>query len=318
MIIAWTSLYHAIFIRRRTRPYYRKPDSPRFQKIDGEYKYWELGECLAQAFKGDNPPLRKNLEFFIVLRNKIEHRSIPELDPEVFGECQAMLMNYESLLCSEFGDRYAIHGGLTFSLQFARSTSPGQRAATSLSPNRSYKTVRKFIDTYRSSLTTDVLSDLEYSFKVYLVPKIGGHASKDAVAIEWVPYDPSKPEEMERYEKVVAMIKTKQVSVANLGLHNSGEVVQKVSQRLGKPFNQHHHLKCSRHFAVRPARGATDPAQCNSTYCLYDTRHRDYGYTDAWISFLIEKLSDPATYNFITTRTPTASNVTAVGGASTI
>ena len=38
------------------------------------------------------PPSRKNIEFFLGLRNKIEHRYYPELDPALYGECQAMLM----------------------------------------------------------------------------------------------------------------------------------------------------------------------------------------------------------------------------------
>jgi hypothetical protein len=119
MTIAWTSLFHAIFLKRRIKPYYRKKNSRRYEKIDGEPKGWELKECLQQYYKGDNTAARKNLEFFIGLRNKIEHRSLAQLDAEIFGECQAMLLNFESLLVSEFGDRYAIRGGLTFALQFA-------------------------------------------------------------------------------------------------------------------------------------------------------------------------------------------------------
>ena len=55
MIIAWTSLFHAMFLRRRTKPYYRKPNSKQYQKVDGEYRRWELRECLQQYYKDDNP-----------------------------------------------------------------------------------------------------------------------------------------------------------------------------------------------------------------------------------------------------------------------
>jgi hypothetical protein len=61
------------------------------------------------------------------------------------------------------------------------------------------------------------------------VPKIGNHAAKDAVAVEWVKYDPTKPEEMKDYEKVVAMIKPKEVRVANLDLIKPGKVVSDVT-----------------------------------------------------------------------------------------
>jgi len=28
-------------------------------------------------------------------------------------------------------------------------------------------------------------------------------------------------------------------------------------------------------------------------YCIYDKLQNDYGYTEAWVDFLIEKLKDP-------------------------
>ena len=87
MCIAWTSLFHAIFRKRKVAPYYRKPGSSRFQKIDGDNRAWELAECLKQSYRDQNPSSRANVEFFVRLRNKFEHRSFPQLDSEIFGEC---------------------------------------------------------------------------------------------------------------------------------------------------------------------------------------------------------------------------------------
>jgi hypothetical protein len=70
MIIAWTSLFHAIFFKRKIRPYYHKKGSSRYERVEDDYKRWELMECLRQYFKEQNPPARKNIEFFIGLRNK--------------------------------------------------------------------------------------------------------------------------------------------------------------------------------------------------------------------------------------------------------
>jgi hypothetical protein len=307
MIIAWTSLFHAIFLKRRIKPYYRKKNSRRYEKIDGEPKGWELKECLQQYYKGDNTAARKNLEFFIGLRNKIEHRSLAQLDAEIFGECQAMLLNFESLLVSEFGDRYAIRGGLTFALQFAKviPKSPSPQAAKA--HGVAFKEVKRFVDAFRSSLSADVQNDLAYSFKVFLVPKIGNYASKDSVAVEWVKYDPSKPDEMRQYEKVVAMIKPKEVQVANLGLLKPTQVAKQVEAKLGKRFTIYDHKLCYEHFKVRPPGGAPDPSACNSQFCVYDDVHKDYCYKPEWVDFLAEKLSDPALYeNIIGKRKVTA------------
>src|SRR3972149_5918974 len=73
MVISWTALYHAIFYRKNIKPIYRQPGSRRFLLIEGDFKYWELHTCLEKYYKTDTQnPVRKNLEFFIRLRNKIE------------------------------------------------------------------------------------------------------------------------------------------------------------------------------------------------------------------------------------------------------
>lgn len=300
MVIAWTSLFHAMFLRRNIKPYHRKPNSRRFQKVDGDYKRWEVAECVRQYFKTDNSAVRRNLEFFVGLRNKIEHRSMPALDPEIFGECQALLMNFESLICSEFGDRYAINGGLSLALHFSRSAPKPKIASAGAKEAKTFRAVKTYVDQFRSSLSTEIYGDLAYSFKVFLVPKVGAHASKDAVAVEWVKYDPSKPEEMKEYERIVALIKPKEVPVANLGLLKPTEVAKRVAEALGKPFNaSHHHVACYRHFNVRPGKGAPDPKACDTRYCVYDAAHRDYLYTQGWVDHLVKSLSDSATYDFL-------------------
>lgn len=71
MNVSWTSLFHAIFFKRGVKPFY-KNESGHYAKIDGDYKAWELNCCLNEYYGSHNPPIRKNLEFFIGLRNKRE------------------------------------------------------------------------------------------------------------------------------------------------------------------------------------------------------------------------------------------------------
>lgn len=302
MVIAWTSLFHAMFLRKNVKPYYRKPGTKRYQKVEGEYRWWELTECLGQYFKDQHPPSRKNLEFLIALRNKIEHRSLPQLDSQIFGECQASLLNFDSMLSAEFGSRYAIRGALSFTLQMSPSPSGAVPMPKLRSEEKGFRKVKEFIDNFRSTLSAEVQSDLTYSFKVFLVPKIGAHASGDTVAVEFVKYDPSKPEEMKQYEKIVAMIKPKEIRVANLDLLKPKQVVSKVQAALGKPFNMSRHIICYRHFNARPPKRASDPKACDTRYCIYDAAHQDYLYTQEWVDHLVKSLSDQATYDFLFTR----------------
>jgi hypothetical protein len=300
MVVAWTALFHAIFLRKRMKPYYRKKGSTRrYERVDGEYKTWELSECAQQFYKDQNPALRKNLEFFIGLRNKIEHRFLPELDIEIFGECQAMLMNFETLLAAEFGTKQALVGGLPYALQFSKTLAPTQLVAMRGAAKQHLQSVRKFVTSFKSSLSEDIQSDASYSFKVFLVPKVGVHAKSSDLAVEFVKYDPNKPEEMRQYDKVVALIKPKQVSVANLGALKASQVVQQVSAQLGHKFSLNSHARCWRHFNTRPARGSLTPEACDNRYCYYDVLHKDYIYTPAWVEFLIEKLADAPTYAMV-------------------
>lgn len=317
MTVAWTSFFHAIFFRRKIKPFYRKTNPRRYVKIDGEPKRWELKECLQQFYKDANPPVRRNLEFFIGLRNKIEHCSLAQLDPELFGECQAMLLNFESMLTSEFGAPYAIHGGLSFTLQFSKDGPQRLSAPTGKSQQRTFKAVKQFVDAFRSGLSTEVQDSLEYSFKVYLVPKMGNHASGGAVAVEFVKYDPAKPEEMKQYEKVVAMIKPKEVRVANLGLLKAGQVAAQISGKLGRKFSTYDNKLCYQHFNARPKKGAPDPSSCDMRYCQYDDMHLDYGYYPAWVDFLVQKLSDPATYEMIISKNKRSGKLDTTVGAQT-
>jgi hypothetical protein len=50
MVIAWTSVFHAYFLKKKIKPYHRK-ENGRFIRIEGDFKHWELDECLRQYYK---------------------------------------------------------------------------------------------------------------------------------------------------------------------------------------------------------------------------------------------------------------------------
>ena len=97
MCIAWTSLFHAYFYREKIKPIY-KDKNGRFKRVNGELFYWELQECVKKYFKTENSAIRKNIEFFIPLRNKLEHKFMPEIDPDIFAECESFLLNFDKII----------------------------------------------------------------------------------------------------------------------------------------------------------------------------------------------------------------------------
>lgn len=294
MVVAWTALFHAIFLKRRKKPFYKKKNSHRYEKIDGDYKAWDLRECIRQFYGSKNPPEKKNLLFFIGLRNKIEHRSLPQLDAEIFGECQAFLMNFEGLLCTEFGQNHALKTGLVFALQFSNVLHSAQtKAMTRLSQNQ-FKKVKSFVDSFRSSLSDDVGKNQKYSFRLFLVPKVNNHVKSADAAVEFINYDASRPEEMKKYDHLVTFIKEKQIPVVNLGYLKPTQVINKIAAHLGHKFSHYDHQLCFRHFHVRPRKGAKDPAFTDTRYCVYDEVHKDYVYKPEWVEFLIKQLAQPS------------------------
>ncbi len=307
--IAWTGCLHAIFYKRKRRPWYRKRTSGtgrgiRYVKVDGEPKHWELSECLAQYFGANHPAERKNLEFLIGLRNKIEHRHMPAFDASLYGECQAALLNLEALLAREFGQRYALAEDLAVSLQFSRTVPSEKRAAAKTLASTAARSVKEYVERFRGSLPATVLNSMKYSFNVFLVPKVANRGSAADVAVQFVRVDEASEEELKRLERLNVLIREKHIPIANLDLHKPGQVVEAVRQRLPFRFTMGTHTAAWRHFEVRLASRASNPERTKSQYCVYDPAHGDYLYTKAWIEKLVEDLSDADVYRRVTGSDP--------------
>ncbi len=298
--IAWTALFHAVFFRRSRRPWYRKKTAGggiRYVKIDGEPKHWELAECLNEYYGANHPPERKNLEFLIGLRNKIEHRNIPDLDISLYGECQAALLNLEELLILEAGPRYGLAEDLAVSLQFSTSVPPEKVAAARKLATRATRSITEYVEKFRGGLASTVLNSMKYSFSVYLVPKVANRQSAADVAVQFVKVNEASEEELKRLERLNILIKEKHIPIANLDLHRPGDVVEQVRQRIPQPFSMGTHTAAWRYFKVRPPTHAAKPEETLSQYCVYDPAHGDYLYTKAWIEKLAQELADRANYD---------------------
>lgn len=279
MVIAWTSLVHAYFEREKVRYFYKEKNG-RYTKIDGDKKAWELSKSITEIFDATDP-VRKNIELFIKLRNKIEHRNLPALDKELVGECQAFVLNFEDWLVKEFGEQYVLIDTLFVPIQLTRSLK------RTLPVGKDEKSVISFVKDYRGLLEAEVENSQKYSFKAYLIPKIGNHRSSSDIAIEFVKYDPANPQEMEKYDKAVVAIKEKQVPVANVNFLKPSMVIEKLKEK-GFDKTMNWHVDMWRKYKVRPANSVKDKSNCKTEYCVYDKPHQDYLYTDAWVQYLID------------------------------
>jgi hypothetical protein len=306
IIISWTALFHAIFYKRKENPWYKDPKRNRYIRVDGETKHWELSECLKKYYGSANPPERKNLEFLIGLRNRIEHRNLPELDAGLYGECQAALMNLEQILVTEFSENYGLNEQLSVALQFSALIPDEKKKAAQLLARSSVKSVKEYVEKFRGGLASSTLNSTKYSFNVYLVPRVVNREKFADASITFISVNEDDPEAISKLESLNVLIKEKHISVSNLDKHKPAEIVKAVRDRLSCDFTQHHHTQAWKHFKVRPKSGATNPERTDGKYCVYDKPHNDYLYTDAWIEKLVGELLDADRFQTITGAKPKA------------
>ncbi len=101
MHMAWLYLLHGQFTRDKVDYRYWRDKGKRrvLDLVDGEPKEWELARCARERWASDRDPVRVNLEFFIALRNKVEHRYSKKthkaLTALIGGQAQALLLNYD-------------------------------------------------------------------------------------------------------------------------------------------------------------------------------------------------------------------------------
>ena len=305
MVISWTALFHGIFFKRKKKPFYKTNN--RFDKRDGDYCYWELSTCLSNYFGDDTSnAIRKNLEFFIPLRNMVEHKSIPEIDSDIFAECQSLLLNYDKIMEKEFGIKYCLRESLSFALQLYPSSKSLNNAIIA---NPSTKPIVDFIKSYRSSISTATLNSGEYSFKAFLI-QVANHQSKNTLPIQFVAYDKLDEGQKTNVNRAAALVKNKfvQVAVTNKDLLKPVIVVEKVQTALGDlkitrngkekdKFTMDTHTRCWKKYEVRPNSQAANPVLTKSEYYVYDQPNSTYLYTENWSDYLIEEMAKETEYN---------------------
>lgn len=286
MVIAYTAMFHAIFEEEGTDYRYYGNEGAVI-KSDGEDKLWELTKCIDKYWRGDTTPVRKNIEFFIGLRNVVEHRYAPPLDFIIAAECQALLNNYETLLTDHFTRYYAIGAQIAVPIQISRVTSPAKIDALRELQKTDTLLLTQFVQAFRGSLSDEIFESMEYAFRVYLIPKPANRASSSDYSMEFVNADAS---DIASLQESIVLLKNKQVQVANQGKYRPRDVVA-VIRKIEPRFRMYDHTQAWRYFGIRPKEKS--PRGCNVEYCQYDAAHEDFVYTEKWLERLKQLVGDP-------------------------
>lgn len=301
MVMAWTKLFQAYFYHTIGDKYYYKDKRGHYIIVENEKRAWDLATSLKEYNRISqeklSEPLIKNLEFFIKLRNKIEHRYITkkELDYIIFGECQALLYNYENLVVKLFGDEYSINESLVYSLQFSQYRTEEQEKASKTLMSKDIANIKKFVDYFRDNLQHTVFDSQEYSIKLIQIPKVS-NTNRSDLAVEFVRWDSLNQKDKDDYDKITAIIKDKVVKkeVLNLKKYLPTHVLEKIHEATSVKLNHYDH-KCLYYiFSIRPTGKdeEKEPFDTNPKFCLYDEVHKNYVFTQEWVDFLIQLISE--------------------------
>ena len=289
-----TKLFHAFFQTYIGEKYFYKERNGRYKIVDGEKKAWELKECIKHYRKDPVPvPISDavvaNLHFFIELRNKIEHRywNSSELDILLFGECQALLYNYENLLVGLFGNDYSINTCLAYALQFSHLRAKEQVLSQRALLSKDMQDIKRYIDKYKTDLPQEIFDSQEYSIKLLQIPKVS-NTNRSELSIEFVNWNSLDETDKENYNKITTIIKDKLVlqSVLNYNLLKPSGVIEEVRKLTGERLNYSNHTALWKAFGIRPDNGSKSKFETNEKYCIYDEPHDDYLYTLQWVEFV--------------------------------
>jgi len=288
MVIAWTSLFHAVFEERAVDYWYKEPNGD--DKLrDGHRLHWDLSQCLKVFYHGQESPEVANLRLFVQLRNEVEHRFAPEFDLDFSAECQACLMNFERQLVESFGEYFSLGSRVSIPLQISRTSSKGRLDALREVHSKDYEILRERLDLFRASLSEEVYASQDYAFRVFLVPKPANEQRRSDLTIEFLKASDIDPDDLASLQKQIGLIKTREVCVTNKGLCKPGQVVTLV-QQVEPRFREYEHTLAWKAFQVRPRKGET-PDKVKPEFCVYDEANDQYLYTQAWVSKLTRLLS---------------------------
>ena len=270
---------------------------------DAEPKTWDLRRCTREIFTNPSDPVRLNIEFFIPLRNMIEHRWARSFEAVIAGKVQSYVINFEDTIVAHFGRGEGI--GERLRLPILLTTLTADAAAALRRAHRTIPArVRRYVADFDANVGEAVRSHPKYELRLLLVPKIGPKSEADA-ALEFVRLDELTDDERRQVETAAVMIRERQRDVRFLRGYKPTDVVREVQARIPFRFSVWgHHTPAWKHFKVRPESDSAQPDRTDERYCIYDPVHRDYVYSEAWVEKLCGELATVEGFERITGRTP--------------
>jgi hypothetical protein len=304
--LAWQNLLHADRMRRGVDIFYRESSGRRKFKRnpDGSKKTWDLNQCIKHEFES-NDPIRVNIEFFIGLRNFIEHHFQDAVLAATACETHACIINFESELVRRFGADETLGSELRFPL-FVQSLRP-----STYDEQRDFRrglpaVVSNFITEFHSGLPDDIRDDERFTYRLLLVPMKGPKTEAD-LALNFVRRSDLSEEELQ-------MIVGKEGSVIIAEKYRDAmhgdEMLPKaaaaaVEKRIPFKFGINDFTFLRKAWKIGPAKsGSREQLAKSGGYCLYSPAFKQFVYRPKLVKRMADALCTVEQYRRLIGRSP--------------
>lgn len=287
LVASWNSIALAI-LQRAGDEWRELDDTGQPQLVEGRAVARSTGELVGAALP-DSRLLgtRRNIEFWIGLRNHVAHRHLPALDMTVIPQAQAGVLNLEAILQDNFGGDFSLGESLSVPLQLTGFRDPGVLSSVKRLQSSLPLDVQAYL-AQQQDRNADLVNDATYMLRVTFVPTVPASGrNPDVVAYFVKPGEVSEDlgQALKEYtvlSKVVAPPRPNLIA---------SQVIEAVLDRIPWKFTMTMHTAASRNLKARPARDSADQTATDPRYCEYVGSVKRHLYNQAWIDRLAAELS---------------------------
>ena len=297
MHLAWQNLLHADLMRKEVEIDYRESNGRRFKRNpDNSKKTWDLSKCLREEFD-NNDPIRKNIEFFIGLRNRVEHRFEKIILNSTAAEAHAYIINFETELVNRFGVDESLSNELKFPI-FVQSLNPSNYEEQRRLRRKLPKETSTFIAKFQNDLSDEIRSDKRFAYRLLLLPMKGPKTEAD-LALNFVRQDELTEDEQQALlgKEGSIIIAEKYRNVAYGEEMRPKAAAKAVEKLIDFKFSINDFTKVRKKWEIGPIKSGSDKELPKSNgYCLYSPAFNSFLYKPKLIERMTKELNTREKY----------------------
>lgn len=311
--LAWQNLLHADRVKRGEEIYYAKGagKGKRYEtNPDGSRKTWDLSRCIKAEFV-DQDPVRLNIQFFIGLRNHVEHHFQDQLLEVTAPEAHACIINFEAELVRRFGENESLGADLKFPV-FIQSLKPATVKEQNVLRRGVPSSATSYITDFQAAVPDAVRSDERFAYRLLLLPMKGPKTEAD-MALNFVRQEDLSEEDLKALlgsrGSVIVAEKYRDAVHLNEMLPKAAAI--KVQSRIPFKFSTNDFTILRKKWQIGPAKtGKKKPLPKSDGFAVFSPVINQFVYTPALVDKMAAALDSATKYRTELGKDPTAKPTT--------